>query len=144
MKRIFTLIFTSFLFCAACSESSSSVPATNCDEQAQVVTDAVFGLINTENYTITAVSLNEDCLDITISSSGCNPNNWEMGLFSTSDFSETTIPQKNLKVKLVNEEACLAVFQKTVSFSLIPYQLAGDNEITLFIEGWPTPISYTY
>lgn len=142
MKRIFISLFC-FLILPGCAESDSNSLNLSCDVQAQVVESAVYDDVII-NYAITSVTLNEDCLDITVSSSGCNPVNWEMNLLSTSDFSSTAIPQKNLKVKLVNEETCLAVFQKTVSFSLIPYRLEGQNEINLFIEGWPTPINYTY
>ncbi|MGC4040541.1 MAG: hypothetical protein QM710_07110 [Flavobacterium sp.] len=145
MKKIFTSVFTLTIISLfiGCSDSNSSNTG-NCNKQAQVISSTAFGQVSTTNYTITNVALNEDCLDVTVSSSGCDSNNWNMNLFSTGEFTSTTIPQKEIKVELVNEEACLAVFQKTVSFNLIPYQLEGQNEITLKIAGWATPISYAY
>lgn len=145
MKKTITSVFALVIICLffGCSDSNNST-TSECGKQAKIISQTAFGQVNTQNYTITNVALNENCLDITISSSGCNANNWAMDLFATSAFSSTTIPQKDLKVKLTNNEECLAVFQKTVSFSLIPYQLDGQNQITLKIEGWATPITYTY
>lgn len=146
MKRILssTLALIMFSLSIGCSSGNSDTLLLSCGHLAQIVNQTTFNQVNTTNYMITNVALNEDCLDITISSSGCNPNNWGMNLLSTSDFSSTSIAQKQLKVELINDEACLAVFQKTVSFSLIPYRIDGHNEINLIIQGWSTPINYTY
>jgi hypothetical protein len=146
MQRILssTLALIVFSLSIGCSSSNNDNPPLGCDNSAQIVNQTTFDQVITTNYMITNVALNGDCLDITISSSGCNPNNWDMNLLSTSDFSSTSIPQKQLKVGLINEEACAAVFQKTVSFSLIPYRIDGHNEINLVIQGWSTPINYTY
>lgn len=145
MKPISTSVFALiavFLF-FGCSDSNTSNSSV-CERNAQIVSETVFNNITTANYNIVNVALNEDCLDITIASSGCSGETWQMNLYSTSEFSETAIPQKDLKLGLFNNEACLAIVQKTVSFSLIPYQIDGQNEITLFIQGWATPITYTY
>lgn len=146
MKRILSSAIALIVFSLLirCSSGNNDNPSSGCPNSAQIVSQTTFDQVNTTNYTITNVALNEDCLDITISSSGCNPNNWHMNLLSTSGFSSTSIAQKQLKIELINEEACLAVFQKTVSFSLIPYRIDGHNEINLFIQGWATPINYTY
>jgi hypothetical protein len=145
MKRILSLTSALIVFSLSigCS-SSNSTTTLSCGDQAQIVNQTTFDQVNTTNYMISNVALNEDCLDITVSSSGCSANNWDMNLLSTSDFSSTSIAQKQLKVELINGETCLAIFQKTVSFSLIPYRLDGHNEITLNIQGWATPISYSY
>lgn len=144
MKRIITSSFCLAVLAMffACSESNSN--NSTCNKSALIASTSYFNQLNTTNYTITNVALNEDCLDITLSSSGCNANNWQMNLYSTSAFSSTAIPQKDLKIQLVNNDACLAVFQKTVSFSLVPYRLNGQNEITLKIAGWAAPVTYTY
>ena len=42
--------------------------------------------IEVTNYSISSVSLNGDCLELTISSSGCDPELWEMEMFSTNAF----------------------------------------------------------
>ncbi|UPT71694.1 MAG: hypothetical protein M0D53_05005 [Flavobacterium sp. JAD_PAG50586_2] len=146
MKRILssTLALIVFSLSIGCSSSNNDTPPLSCGRQAEIINQTTFDQVNITNYMITNVALNVDCLDITISSSGCNANNWDMNLFSTSAFSSTSIAQKQLKIELINEEACLAVFQKTVSFSLIPYRIDGHNEINLIIQGWSTPINYTY
>lgn len=143
MKRIFTLLlFSVFL---SCSESSTKdVVNANCDKQSQIITEQAYNELSTANYMITAVTLNTDCLDVTISSSGCNSNSWEMNLFSTNNFPDSFPLQRNLKLQLINNEACLAVFQKTVSFDLTPLQIQGQNQIKFNIDGWQEQIVYNY
>jgi hypothetical protein len=139
MKRKSILLFlcSTFLIFADCSSSDDS---NNCNANATILADQPFSEINTENYTITSVALNENCLDITVSSSGCDSNNWTMNLFGAN----TNSAQRNLKVQLINQELCLAVFQKTVSFNLIPLRIAGQHQITLNIEGWDEDVIYQY
>lgn len=132
------LIFTPFICCmllifSACSSSSDN--DANCSKQAQIVSEQTFNDVLI-NYTVTDVALNEDCLDVTISSSGCSSESWQMDLLSN--------PQHDLKVKLINQELCLAVFQKTVSYSLIPLRVQGQHQVTLNIEGWNEDIVYNY
>lgn len=133
MKKIFTPIICSILLIL--SSCSSSDDKTSCAKNAQTVSQETFNNVIT-NYTITDVALNEDCLDITISSSGCSGESWQMSLFSN--------PQRDLKVKLVNQELCLAVLEKTTSFSLIPLRIQGQHQVTLNIDGWAEPIVYNY
>ena len=136
MKRIFTL----FVFCslfsifAACSDSDSN--ALTCGTEAEIIADQPFGQITTANYTITSVALNEDCLDISISSSGCDGSHWETDLFSNQ--------QRQLKLELTNPELCLAIVSKTISYDVRPLRVDGQNQVTLTIEGWAQPVVYNY
>lgn len=144
MKKILISIFTVLVFSilSGCSDSSSN--SQSCDRQARIVSETAFDQVSTSNYSVISVDLNEDCLDITVASSGCSGATWQMNLFGTTEFSSTAIPQKELKIGLVNNEACLAIVQKTVSFNLTRYQLDGQSEVKLLIEGWTTPIIYSY
>ncbi|QBZ97447.1 hypothetical protein [Flavobacterium sangjuense] len=146
MKRIFTSFFlcSLFPFILACSESSSKNTTLNCDNQSQIINTEAYNNLNTTNYMITSVSLNENCLDITISSSGCSGSTWEMNLFSTNNLPDSFPLQRNLKLQLINNEACAAVFSKTVSFDLTPLHIAGQDQITLNLEGWGEQIVYQY
>lgn len=146
MKRIFTSFFlcSIFSFLHACSESSNKNDTQNCDKQSQIIDTEAYNNLTTTNYTITGIALNENCLDVTISSSGCSGINWQMDLFSTDNLPDSFPLQRNLKLLLINEEACLAVITKTVSFDLTPLQIAGQDQITFNLEGWDEQIVYQY
>ena len=49
-----------------------------------------------------------------------------------------------MKIELDNPEVCLAIVQKTVSFDLTPFQVDGQNQVILNIDGWDEPITYQY
>jgi hypothetical protein len=147
MKTIFTSIFACVLFLTtfSCSDSDDKKTlALTCDKQSQITGELAYNEISTANYMITAVALNVNCLDITISSSGCSGNTWEMDLFSTNSLPDTFPLQRALKLQLINNEVCAAIFQKTVSFDLTPLQIDGQNQITLNIEGWGEQLIYQY
>jgi hypothetical protein len=136
MKKIIPfLIGCLFAIFAGCSTSDGS-SNESCGPSALIVTDLPFGNINTNNYQITAVALNEDCLSITISSSGCDGSQWQTNLFSDDE--------RNLKLELTNPEVCLAIVSKTVIFDLRLLRVSGQNQVTLNIAGWPTPVVYNY
>ncbi|WLD23576.1 hypothetical protein NU10_12835 [Flavobacterium dauae] len=132
-----------FVSCDFMDDHIKNPGTTTCDKSA--VEDATrFNQVSTNNYTITNVVLNGNCLEITVSSSGCNPNNWDMNFVASEVVVETLPNQWNAKVELINNEACQAVFQKTVSFDLKDFQWTGQNQVLLNIDGWNTPILYQY
>jgi hypothetical protein len=45
---------------------------------------------------------------------------------------------------LINGQACLAYFEETISFDLTPFQIEGQNEVPLQIEGWDEALLYVY
>jgi|SRR5690606_10874800 len=132
-----------FVSCDFLDDHIKSPITTICDKSA--IEDATrFNQISTSNYTITNVVLNGNCLEITIGSSGCNPGNWVMNLLGAKSLAAVSPPHIGVKVELINNEACLAVFQKTVSFDLTDFQWVGQNQVQLNIDGWNTPILYQY
>lgn len=144
MKQFSIALSCFLLLTVSCSDDNKKIISSNCDKQAQVFSDHAFQDIITTNYAITNVVLNDDCLSITVSSSGCDGEMWDMNLISTNNFSEYFPLERQVKVELDNQEACLAVFQKTVSFDLDSFQIAGQNEVRLNIEGWNKMIIYHY
>ncbi len=142
------LKFIIILFVAfACSEVSNAPQLqsqNNCDAFIQITTENEFNAIADAEFNIEAVSINQNCLSITVTDSGCNPVNWDINLFTTDAVLESNPLQKELKVELINNEVCLAVFSKTKTFDLTPIQMGSESEIILNIEGWNTQVSYTY
>jgi len=145
MKKLLCY-FVLVLFVFNCSNDDSNPPTvqSDCDVFAKVISENQYNQISTDTYTIINVAIDEDCLAVTISSSGCDGNSWVLNLFSDNVFFDSDPLQRRVKVGLTNDEACLAVFQKTVSFDLKPYRLVGQNQVPLQIEGWEETVVYTY
>lgn len=144
MKKVF-FIFLFIVFNMSCdSDDDNSNIEHNCDFISEVISEDDFNEINTSNYEINDIKLNNDCLIITFTSSGCGTDLWEENLVSTDAFYTVFPLQRALKMELINEELCEAVFQKTVSFDLTPFQIDGQNELPLNIDGWHEQIIYEY
>lgn len=145
--RVYKIIFLFFAMllvsCEFLDDTIKTPVITACDSNA-MVDPILYQQIQTTKYGITSVVLNGDCLEITVSSSGCDPNNWSMNLVTVPS-TATVVPQLyHAKVELINDEVCLAVFQKTKSFDLTPLKIQSQNKIQVDIDGWNTPIIYSY
>lgn len=138
------LVLGVFVFNCSSDDSSPAPVQSECDKYAKVVTENQYNQISTESYTITNVSIDEDCLSVTLSSSGCDGSTWIMDLYSDNVYFDSDPLQRRVKVGLENPEACSALVTKTLSFDLRPYRLVGQNQVPLQIEGWETTVVYTY
>ncbi|HXJ98755.1 MAG TPA: hypothetical protein VNJ50_07900 [Gelidibacter sp.] len=145
MRKFFLLtVLIGTLFISCSKDDDNSLKETSCDFVAEVVSVEGFNAINTSNYIVTDIQLNGDCLKITVSSSGCDPEPWKINLYSVNSFYTVYPYQRAVKIELINNQDCLAVFQKTVSFDLTSFQLNGQNNLPLNIEGWSEQIIYKY
>ena len=143
MKKL--LLFLPIILILSCnSEGDNSTIENNCDFTSEIILEEDFNAINTSNYGIIEVELNGDCLGITFGSSGCGTDLWEENLYSTDAFYNVFPLQRDVKMELINDEMCLAVFQKTVSFDLTPFQIDGQSDLPLNINGWNEQITYGY
>ena len=143
MKKI--LLFLPIILILSCnSEGDNSTIENNCDFTSEIILEEDFNAINTSNYGIIEVELNGDCLEITFGSSGCGTDLWEENLYSTDTFYNVFPLQRDVKMELINDETCLAFFQKTVSFDLTPFQIDGQSDLPLNINGWNEQITYGY
>lgn len=138
-KILFLMLFTTILF--SCSRHKNDIE-NNCDTVSAITADQTFNAIDTSGYVISNVQLTDNCLSVTVADSGCDANQWEMKLYGSNVV--TNPMQRPIKIELINHQECLAFFQKTLSFDLTPFQIPSQNQVTLSIEGWDTPIIYTY
>lgn len=145
MKKIFVLITLLGMLFVACSDDDNNTgDVLQCDLTSQIIEEDAFDEVITENYQISNVVLNQDCLEITLTSSGCDGSTWELNLYSTNAFYESLPLQRAVKLELINNEDCLAFVEKTVSFDLIPFRIEGQNEAPLNITGWEEQVIYQY
>lgn len=141
---VFTF-FGIFLFSCSSDDDNPNPPtATECGDVAEILEEEEFNAIETANYTIIAVQLNDDCLEIRFGASGCDPEPWEMYLYSTDAFYTVFPLQRAVKMELINNQACAASFEVDISFDLTAFQIEGQNEIPLQIEGWDEQVMYEY
>lgn len=142
MKKIG--VFFICLFVLSCNSNDEPTIENKCNVSSEIISSEDFSAVSTSNYAITKVEINEDCIEITFGSSGCGTELWEEHLFSVDSFYTIFPLQRDLKMKLINEELCEAYFIKTVSFDLTPLQIDGQNIVPLNIYGWNEQVSYEY
>ena len=118
-------------------------PVSNCG--ALAIIDA-FSYENaaTSAYTINNAFINEDCLVISILASGCDGNSWTMQLMDSENVSDSSPPQRNVKLFLINDESCQAVVNATESFDISGLKVDNVNEIIINIDSYTESITYTY
>lgn len=137
MKKIsFLIIFLVTLF--SCEENSNSI---NFQNESVVIDQNLYNQTFTNNYTITDVVLNDNLLTIKISSSGCSNNSWKAILIDANLVLESYPVQRNIKLALENNEACLAVFEQEFTFDISELK-ENFTEVHLNLEGWNSKIIY--
>ena len=142
MKKIG--VFFICLFVLGCNSNDEPTIKNKCNVSSEIISSEDFSAVSTSNYAITKVEIIDDCIEITFGSSGCGTELWEEHLFSVDSFYTIFPLQRDLKMKLINEELCEAYFIKTVSFDLTPLQIDGQNIVPLNIYGWNEQVSYEY
>jgi hypothetical protein len=143
LKKFVALFGIIGMIFISCSDDDPAANET-CGANAEVVAETIFNDVSISNYSIVDVNLTGDCLEIKISTSGCSANELQMNLYSTDSFYTVYPYQRGVKLKLFNNQLCLAIIEKTKSFDLTPFQLKGQNQIPLNIAGWNKTIIYKY
>lgn len=137
---IFGLIIFLLVSCSKSDEPEFTDSA--CDEIA-ILDNNKFRNGNTENYSVENVTINGDCLEVEIVSGGCSGENWEVTLVDAERIAESLPEQRDIKILLENNEACLAIVRKEFSFDLRPLRTT-NNEVLLNLENWDERILYEY
>ena len=128
------LLFLIIILLYSCNTETTTVEEP-CNGDSIIVDQERFNTIDTSNYTITGVSVLNDCLTITLTSSGCNGNSWTASLIDSGLKTLSIPPQGALKLSLTNNEACLAVFERSYIFNI-----NSDIPFIYSLEGWNIPI----
>ncbi|MDG4714635.1 hypothetical protein [Winogradskyella marincola] len=142
-KMIMALVCVALFLNMQCDDEGMSLPESNCASFA-AIDSYTYGNSATSSYTINNVSINEDCLAIEVSATGCDGNTWGMQLVDSDVVSESNPPERFVKFFLINTEDCLAVVDRARSFDLTPLQVEGVNEIIINVDEYSEPITYTY
>ncbi|MBU3011185.1 hypothetical protein KO506_07205 [Polaribacter vadi] len=135
MNKIGILITMIFLL-ISCNENVDIIT----DHESVIINNSLYNKTTTSNYTITEAILNENLLTLKISSSGCDGNSWKAVLIDANIVLESYPVQRNIKLSLDNNEACLAFFEQEYTFDISNLK-EGYSDIILNLEGWNTQIN---
>ncbi|WP_438711965.1 hypothetical protein ACSTS3_05675 [Aquimarina muelleri] len=132
----FIVIFGSL----ACNSDDSN--NTNSCDQLVIISSEQYDESN-GNLSINNLKIEEDCLRINFSSSGCSGDTWKVKLIDSEEILESDPPQRNLKVSLKNEELCQAVITKEITFDISELRVEG-TKILLNIKNSDDKLLYEY
>lgn len=132
MRIIILFILT--VFFANCSNDDSK-PETECLEV--LVNEEQYNLAG-GNYNIQSVSIEETCLSITFSASGCSGDNWvETGVLKQLPMTDENGRNIYFAMSFVNDEECLAYITKTISFDLSQEILTSSHStVNIHVKGY--------
>jgi hypothetical protein len=136
------ILLVSCFFLISCKSDDNQFSQSICDF-ATIIDNEKYNKTITDNYNIIETSISDDCLNITLASSGCDGNTWEVELIDAGRVAETLIEQRDLKISLRNAEICLAIVEKTYSFDLKLIR-TNNNKVLINLEKWNEQILYEY
>lgn len=140
LKYFFLILTILFL---SCKKNDDDTSGSDCD-QATIISAEQFENGPNAPLTIIEMSIEEDCLRVKFSASGCSGESWVIELIDKGVVLEASPPIRLLRVSLLNNEACLAVFTRELTFDLTQLQLPETNEIFLNIANSDAQILYMY
>jgi hypothetical protein len=142
-RKILFLSAISFCFLNTQCEDDIVVYDSICDYLI-TVSATKYNNLESDDFIFVNAEIDEDCLVISIGASGCDGASWEFELLDSGAVAESLPEQRYLKLKLLNNEDCLAYFERAVSFDLNPIQIRGSNKIILHIDGLDESLEYSY
>ncbi|MDO5976580.1 hypothetical protein [Flavivirga jejuensis] len=141
MKRILILTLIG-LANLNCSNDDDNGNQNNRDFET-VISAEQYENAASDQLTINNLEIENNCLKINFSSGGCDGNSWEIKLIDSEDILESNPPQRNLRLSLKNEEACLALITEELTFDISNLQIDG-NQVLLNITNSDENILYEY
>ncbi len=107
---------------------------TNCDQDV-IISQEEYNSAPSHSIFITDMKIENNCLKIKFTTSGCSGNNWVVKLIDQGLVAESFPCQRTLRISLNDLGECEAYFEKEISFNIKDLQIQGDNKVQLNIEG---------
>ncbi len=133
------MLLAAFVIVACSNDDDVS---TNCD-RFTVVSSEQFENAPKDEVTINSISINDNCLKINFSASGCDGDSWEVLFIDSGGVLFSLPPQRNLRLSLKNEELCEAFITKELTFDIRALHVSG-NQVLLNIQNFDEQILYEY
>ncbi|GAA0730801.1 hypothetical protein GCM10009430_42320 [Aquimarina litoralis] len=142
MQRILLLLLTATAILSCSNDDDNNVAPTNCD-MTTLISATEFADGPSDPVSINSISITDNCLKINFGSSGCDGDTWQLNLIDSGIVLESDPPQRNLRLSLSNEEACLAFITQELDFDISNLQVEG-NQLILNVANFDESISYEY
>lgn len=141
MKKILILSFVALTF-LGCSSDDDNENQSQCGFDTLISAEQ-FKNAPSDQLLISDLKIENNCLKISFSSGGCDGSSWELKLIDAGEIQESDPPQRNLRLSLKNEELCLAIVNRELSFDISNLQLEG-NRVQLNFANSDQRILYEY
>lgn len=141
MKNIFFTLSVALIGIISINSCKKTTVETDCDAVV-VLSENEYEKTVDDHIGIKELQISGDCLHINFSSGGCNGNSWEVKLIDSEQIAESYPVQRFLKLSLKNEEDCLAIVTKEMSFDISELQLDSYDKVILNVSG--ESIEYDY
>ena len=107
-----------------------------CDEIV-IISESLYNA--TDEQTITNLSIDDSCLNITYEATGCDGNSWVVNLIDSEEIvtnSNDVIPQRNLKLSIerAGTITCMALVTQEKSFNISNLRVGGSSNVILNIQ----------
>lgn len=140
---LFTLFAVLVFSCTRQNQKYIDTSPGNC-ENGITISAHKFSQASSNTFRITKAVIKGDCLEITITASGCNGKSWNAALVTNGAVAESYPPQMFLKILFTNTELCLAMHTRTFSYNLSPLKVQGTNKLALNLQGYDGALLYEY
>lgn len=143
MKTYLSLILLTLL-CIGCSDDDDNATPDPilCDFNTLISAEQ-YANAPSDGLVINSMDIEGDCLSISFSSSGCDGNTWVVALIDSESVFESAPPQRNVRLSLENNEVCLAIVPKELSFDISGLQVVGGS-VLLNVTNSGESILYEY
>lgn len=138
---IFFLCFTFLLMNTQCDDDDEVQAPCG---QAVVVDSGFFETAESDTFELSYARIEGNCLNVNISSSGCDGTTWSLVLVDSGHVAESLPEQRYLKLVFSNSEVCDAIVTQERSFDLTAIRVMSSNDIILNIEGLDESLHYLY
>lgn len=142
LKNCILLCLSSILMGTSC-DSNDDNSSSSCDETV-VISSTQYDNSESAIFDINSISIENNCLVISHSASGCDGESWVIRLIDSGAVMESMPAQRNVRFVFTNIEACLAYITVETSFDLEPLQIEGMSEVILNIANNNESIIYSY
>lgn len=144
-KKLFFILITVIFIVSACSNAEDEKSSLKNECANEVVIDAELYLTAPSDILIiNNLEIENNCLLINFSASGCTGDTWQIKLIDANVIMESYPPQRNLRLSLQNEEECEKLIIKEISFDIEELQVDGYDKIKLNITNSNQTIVYEY
>ncbi len=142
MRKKWWLYIICFSFVLSACKTDDEGNIIICDSDT-IISSSQYNNAVSDIFDVDEFQVSGDCLEVSIGASGCDGETWILELIDSGSILESNPPQRNLRLVLSNNEACLAFITRVFSFDLQDLQAEG-NTLILNITNINNSVTYTY